>query len=189
MFRLYESALFRRPLFVKTATGMLLGLSGDYTAQRLEGLHAVLKRLVQYGRYASPAALADLWWILHRRHDVRRPKRPCLWQLRHVLERGPRTLSLRGVRTIPASVRRRTNAAAEDVRCTTARQPAVVPADILHVDRRRPRPNSGGDAGKGETRVLGDAQGNMARACALRRRQLHPRPRAPPGRQRVVASK
>ena len=37
MFRWYERNLFRRPLFVKTATGTLLGISGDYTAQRLEG--------------------------------------------------------------------------------------------------------------------------------------------------------
>ena len=37
MFLSYERALARRPLFVKTATGMLLGVSGDYTAQRLEG--------------------------------------------------------------------------------------------------------------------------------------------------------
>ena len=37
MFKAYERALALRPLVVKSATGMLLGGSGDYTAQRLEG--------------------------------------------------------------------------------------------------------------------------------------------------------
>ena len=37
MFQAYERALARRPLAVKSATGMILGGCGDFTAQRLEG--------------------------------------------------------------------------------------------------------------------------------------------------------
>ena len=33
----YERILARRPVLVKSATGLLLGASGDFTAQRLEG--------------------------------------------------------------------------------------------------------------------------------------------------------
>ena len=56
MFKAYERALARRPLAVKSATGLILGGCGDFTAQRLEGGTAYDSR-----RGLAFGSLATFW--------------------------------------------------------------------------------------------------------------------------------
>ena len=73
MFRAYEHMLSRRPLLVKTTTGMVLGASGDFTAQRLEG-GATYDQRRELARTARPRSsvtvivlhlIAGRWACLH----------------------------------------------------------------------------------------------------------------------------